>query len=203
LLEREIKQLLTEREYAAIISSDVWSGLGKKQQLQINYYYDTPDFVLYRNDITLRVRQKGSSLSLEMKYSIADKTTYKIKKELSRPLETLPTTIDTAAYFPEAPVSVQAALIQPLVTERTSIQVSAGVAVDLDKNSYLGMIDYELEIEFSEEAYDEAYRLYKHFFADRESRTGTGKKGRFFQTYVQLMDIPLNEGDNRRHSVQD
>ncbi|MCD1258641.1 CYTH domain-containing protein [Paenibacillus athensensis] len=196
MLEREIKQLLTEQEYAAIISSDVWSGLGKKQLLQINYYYDTPNFELFRHDITLRVRQKEGRLNLEMKYSVADKTTYKIKQELSRPLDALPATIDTAAYFPEAPVAVQAALIQPLVTERTSIRFSDGVAVDVDKNSYLGRLDYELEIEFSEDAYDEAYRLYKHFFADRESRTGDGKKGRFFEAYLQFMDKSLDEGDN-------
>lgn len=188
MLEREIKQLLTKELYDKLLA-ETSASQTRKQHTQINYYYDTPDFRLYEQGMTLRVRQKDSSLSLELKYPVEHQETYKVKRELAHPIGELPMTFPLEKFFTEIPLQGEAQLVQMLVTERTRIAVSDSVRIDLDKSSYLGIVDYEIEIEFEEGSYDQAYHTYTSILPHLTLTSSGGKNARFFQRYFQIMNI--------------
>ncbi|NEW08699.1 CYTH domain-containing protein [Paenibacillus sp. SYP-B3998] len=183
MIEREIKQILTKELYEQLIASEFLATYPKKQQLQINYYYDTSDYLLYESDITLRVRQKESNLSLEMKYPVEDKSTYKVKREITKPILELPIEIELEHQFDGVSLQGKASLIQSLVTERTRIYVDNDLFIDLDKSHYLGVTDYELEIEFNEDAYEDAHHIFKLLIPSGEAKSSRGKKARLFHQY--------------------
>ncbi|MEW9700442.1 CYTH domain-containing protein [Paenibacillus sp. SI8] len=187
MLEREIKQLLTEEEYLKILGSEDLQNSSKHHHMQINYYYDTDDYQLHQQGITLRVRQKGAKLSLEMKTPFEVRDGYKVKKEETKRMDQLKSVIWLAQEFDSAPIQVEVRLIQPLITERTHFQISEHIQVDLDKNSYLGLVDYELEIEFDEGHEQEALHLFQILCPNRIAQPSGGKNSRFFQQYFQML----------------
>jgi uncharacterized protein YjbK len=116
---------------------------------QTNYYYDTSDFYLHKNKITLRARAIDNKI--EMQFKRSEKVTGQDKKstEFHRYLENIPKTIPSS--FIPADITEDANLLGSLTTERTSFQISNEVRIDFDKNNYLGITDYEIEIEYENE----------------------------------------------------
>ncbi|WP_159882675.1 CYTH domain-containing protein [Paenibacillus puerhi] len=191
-LEREIKRLLTKEDYARLLSHPELLPFPVRHQLQINYYYETDDQGLHEHGITVRVRQKEAALTLEVKYparGAGESAGYRIKQELSRPVDALPLRFELEREFPELGIRGEAHLTLPLITERSSFRISGGTRVELDRSSYLGITDYELEIEFEEGEAEEAFRMYKRLLPDSEAgdSTSDGKNTRFFRQYRQLM----------------
>jgi uncharacterized protein YjbK len=193
MIELEIKQLLTKEKYHEILKYGDFTPYKRKQQVQLNYYYDSEGYYLYQNDITLRVRQIEDALKMEIKLSLENKGTHKVKQELSKTLVELPVNIDLKQEFNDLALDIHASLIHSLVTDRTSIIVNENIRVDLDKSCYLGVIDYELEIEFNDGFYEEAYQIYKIFFTARDPVASGGKKTRFFEQYFKLKGIETFE----------
>lgn len=189
MIELEIKQLLTKEKYHEILKYGDFIPFQRKQQVQLNYYYDSEGYYLYHNDITLRVRQIEDALKMEIKLSLENKGAYKVKQELSRVLVELPVIIDLKQEFNDLDLDIHASLIHSLVTDRTSIVVSENIRVDLDKSCYLGVIDYELEIEFNDGFYEEAYQIFKIFFPASDPVASGGKKTRFFEQYFKIKEI--------------
>ena len=141
MIEKEIerKYILSEDKYKSII--DLLSSEYKFDKVtQINYYYDTIDFQLFKNDETLRVRQKNDKLKLEYKYGKKIKDSIRTCLEFSKDIGALPKKIHNSKsedeYFN----------IGILVTERIDYKILDYI-ISLDKNYYLGYIDYEIEIE--------------------------------------------------------
>lgn len=197
MLEHEMKRMLSKESYEELLQHEALSKLKQVKQLQINYYYDTKNHLLYDNDITLRIRQINDQLKLEIKFPVEDNGAYKIKREYAEPITELPLSIDLDHRFQDVAPNEQAFLIQPLITERTRIQVTDHIQFDLDKSSYLGVTDYELEIEFQEESYDEAKLMYEQLFGDSTEEIQTkGKKSRFFKRYFDLHTKWEREGGN-------
>ena len=142
MLEFEKKVMLSEEEYCFL--KDYLYAKGKTT-VQRNYYYDTDDFALTRQGITCRIREKdgvclatikehqikGSDCSVETSCSVKDRYDDRI--------------------FSDMAISYQGCL----ETKRLTASPQAGIVVMLDQNSYLGMVDYELEIEYDKEL---AYR---------------------------------------------
>jgi uncharacterized protein YjbK len=187
MLEREIKQLLDKKTYNDLLDAGILTAFEQSKQLQINYYYDTEEALLHRGGTTLRIRQKDAELKLELKYTVEDKQAYKVKREISKPVSRLPAHIDLAESFRELSLQGNTRLIHSLVTERIGFQAGGGITVDLDKSSYLGKTDYELEIEFPEGGEEEAHRIYKLLLPSSEARSAEGKNSRFFTAYFELM----------------
>ena len=63
---------MSKEKFERIINriKEKYPDLEIRERLQINYYYDTDDHYLLDRHTTLRVRQIGSELSLEMKESV-------------------------------------------------------------------------------------------------------------------------------------
>ncbi|NMA06918.1 MAG: CYTH domain-containing protein [Ruminococcaceae bacterium] len=149
-LEKESKVLLEEKEYLRLIDIAEKSPLfsDKKSILQINYYYDTEDFWGYTSGNTFRVRQKENKLELQRKVrQFAEESgNIHICREFSEEIFELPRSI--AVEGDEENFELK--LIGSLSTFRNDY-IFEDIVVSLDKNIYLGIVDFELEIEYWDE----------------------------------------------------
>ena len=149
--ERELKYLLPMDSFYNVIDllKKTFPDIITKEKLQINYYYDTDQYDLLRAGITCRVRQSGAELLGQYKkHSVED---VHRSQEIEFQLCQLPLIIEKNG---------QTMFFQgQLITRRKSYKISRAVKIECDVNIYLGCCDYEIEIEYSEEAYDQAKQI--------------------------------------------
>ena len=154
MTELEKKLLLTEEEYDYLMEH-----LGYESPLipspittQINYYFDTDDFSMNRQNTTCRIRLKDGKYKATMKKhsSSGDRST-ETEMEIYNGLE--------SNAFTEMGLKLQG----ELVTRRCIVFKDAGCEAVLDKNEYLGQTDYELEIEYTPEHEKDAQAILKIF----------------------------------------
>lgn len=65
--EIEYKFLVSEEDFNQFLSYFDTQGNNAVRKIQINYYYDTDDNMLNKNDITVRVRQEQDKLKWQIK----------------------------------------------------------------------------------------------------------------------------------------
>lgn len=174
--EFEYKRLLTKETYEAICRwcKQLYQG---RKNMQINYYYDTPDGTCHGSNITVRVRQKGTELKGTVKYHNIVNAPYASNEQLFR-VHSLPMSLEFGGRW--------LTLMGQLVTERIRIPVAEGVELMLDRNYYLGKVDYELELEFLPEAQyraDAFLQWLEQQFTLQQG--GKHKSARFFDTLFQ------------------
>jgi uncharacterized protein YjbK len=136
-LEFERKFMLSCEEYKhcfellshQITPTTVW---------QINYYYDDSIFSLFERNETLRVRQIGDKLTLEYKHSKKHIGNIRRSEESSTQIIVLPKIIIIG--------SIETTMSGFLITERNDFLLK-DTKISLDRSIYLGMVDYELEVE--------------------------------------------------------
>ena len=150
MLEYEKKILLTAEEYFTLLRLK-----DKKQSptIQTNYYYDTDDLKMNLQGITCRIREKNG------KYKATIKAHKQANKECS-----IEKTKDALNKYDDSLFSGMHLKLQgSLTTERVILYSDNGCEVVLDKNMYLGMTDYELEVEYLPEYEEHASKLiYRH-----------------------------------------
>lgn len=135
MLEYEKKILLTAKEYSLLIESFYEGAIHK---IQTNYYYDTDDFEINKLGITCRVRMKNGVFETTIKKH--NKNDINCSCEDTR----IVSNEFDDSFFKKEGLKLKGSL----VTERTMIFSDSIVEVVLDKNTYLGTTDYELEIEY-------------------------------------------------------
>ncbi len=134
MLEYEKKVLLTEAEYLAIINI---MGKTRLQTRQINYYFDTDDLSMNNKGITCRIREKDGYYQATIKKHGAEQPECSIEED-----------VVTGATFDASPFENMGLSCQgELATERTFLYIDSFCTVVVDRNTYLGYTDYELEIE--------------------------------------------------------
>jgi uncharacterized protein YjbK len=136
-IEHERKQLLSHSDYQqlCILLNGICKGT---EQVQINYYYDDVNFTLCRQSNTLRVRQIESSLKLEKKFFKCFSKGVRITDEISCNIDCLPIAVEYND------------MLFNFVGEMTTVRIVYCVdqyTIALDRNYYLGIIDYEIEVE--------------------------------------------------------
>ncbi|MDE6732201.1 MAG: CYTH domain-containing protein [Oscillospiraceae bacterium] len=143
MIENEFKIMLTEAQYEKLLSSRDFSTV-----TQVNYYYDTGDLEMSARHVTVRVRELGGNFYLQMKLP-TEKALSRV--ELERELEALPETISgemlnslAQGDFPDVK------MLGSLKTTRSVWKFDGG-EIDLDKSEYFGKVDFEVEIEFTNE----------------------------------------------------
>ena len=137
MIEYEIKIMLSKEEYEFLLKE---FGAGSNSIKQSNYYYDTDDMSMNKKNITCRVRKTGSSLKATMKEHV--KGSMGKSEESSFMVYRVADIMDFYGHH----LKNQGMLF----TERTKLSVAGDVAATVDKNTYLGIEDYELEIEYDD-----------------------------------------------------
>lgn len=145
--EYEIKYLLQKSDYEKLL--EIFSDSDTKTVEQINYYYDTYDQKMRKNNITARIREKNGKLTGVIKeHSVG--TTH--SKETSFRVDGVSNVI---SYNGE-----NLYLYGELYTKRMEINFCDSITLMLDYNKYLDTEDYELEIEY--EFHDCEDAIYKN-----------------------------------------
>lgn len=190
MLEFEKKILLSESEYRFLKDCRYAEG---KTAVQVNHYYDTDDFKLSRQGITCRIREKDGICIATTKAHQGKASDCSV--ENSRRVKDRYDDIvfrNRALYYQGSLETVRYTCWPP----------RAGISVMLDKNSYLNVVDYELEIEYEwaaeELAAEEidgiaAELMAAQLLANEESfreRVGNGmsKSARFFCRKAEMAE---------------
>lgn len=143
MIEREKKVLLTQQEYLALLRCYHLVG----GACQTNHYYDTEDYAFNRRGVTCRIREKnGVYIATKKRHTHGSDASEEISMTVHCTPERFPLGNTTAAYKGS------------LTTKRSKLE-SNGVDICLDKNSYLGKEDYELELEYCPGKEDIARKL--------------------------------------------
>lgn len=137
MFEFETKILLTQKEYQ-ILCRELPV---KEPVLQINYYYDTPELKMNSAGVTCRIRKKNGRCTATVKTHCAGE-----KERSAERTKEVRDECDVSAFSGMGMI-----LHGSLHTQRTSVDQYPGIKIELDKNTYLGITDYELEIEYTPE----------------------------------------------------
>lgn len=144
--ETELKCMLTESEY--ILLKSIFTRLSAKEQ--VNYYYSDTQGLLRKNGITFRIRTKDGINRLQLKIHKKSSGALQVCDEYEYPIENIPDGFDSESVKKLTGLDTPVFLLGSLTTLRHSCFYCDGVEICLDKNDYLGITDYEIEIEYTE-----------------------------------------------------
>lgn len=143
MLEREWKWLATRERFEALLAlAEYFTRTKGSAHLQINHYYDTIDHKMGARGICVRIRQTEGHLTGTVKKHGESGAS----EESGFRVETLPRFITYENKVLHR--------LGVLVTQRTDFEIGKSAVLSFDRNHYLGTTDYEIELEFSEEAAD-------------------------------------------------
>ena len=135
--EFEKKLLLSDTEFA-LLRELFFRCEDATYTDHVNYYYDTSYQEFHRQGITCRIRQKSGQLKGTIKTHLQD------CKDESREEDF---TVDALPY--RYSICGKTVYLQgSLYTRRYEVELMPGIRMMLDQNWYLGICDYELEIEY-------------------------------------------------------
>lgn len=186
MIEREIKVMLTEKEYIKLVTEMCKYD---KPLVQINYYFDTDDLTLNKKGITCRVRYKDGSYIATVKKHSTNNPNLSTEQNLGESRE----------YNPDVFNAFGLLCHGGLITERHTLYKNDSCEMVLDRNTYLEKTDFELEIEYIDGFKDKAEKClcdiaellgcnkdrakYDEFFA--RVPKGKTKSERFFEELIK------------------
>lgn len=134
MLEYEKKIILTCEEYAVIL--ELFKNASFKTQ--INYYFDTEDMLMNKKGITCRIRAKNGTYKATVKNHFAKDKNCSCEVTVSETRNVCTDVFDALGLFFQG----------ELVTSRTILFKNEFCEAVLDANTYLGLTDYEIEVEY-------------------------------------------------------
>lgn len=151
-LEIEFKNMLTKEEYSKLLAEQKTAPIS-----QTNHYFDTADFQLRDQKAALRLRSIGSRFECTLKTPAASgnyETTDSLDEQQASAI------LDSERFdAPEVSAELERLGVSPselvligsLTTHRVEAAYEDGLLM-LDHSEYLGVEDYELEYEVTDEA---------------------------------------------------
>lgn len=190
MIENEYKILTDKNTFYNMLEyiTDNYKDADKKRIVQCNYYYDTENFDLYNNFITFRIRQKEKSLTQQIKIKNVVTNT-QISEEIEQSVSAVENSYKPDELLNQFEIYDDINLLGSLVTERTHHIINDGLCIDFDITMYLGITDYEIEIEYDEDMKSEAEKIYNIISENISDRTINGKYARFIQQYKKIYNI--------------
>ena len=140
-IETEYKYLLSVEQFQEVLAKCKMKFSFSEHKLQANYYYDTDDNTLNSEEITVRIRQQHSAMKLQIKKHREFDNGLSTSDEYSEKIDILPSVMK----IPDIPDKV--ILKGALVTERQVFSLGKNSNICFYENMYLGICDYEVEIE--------------------------------------------------------
>ena len=172
MLEKEVKIMLDEQEYALIEKAFGFSS----EVMQVNHYYRSPSAAERR--ITVRVREIGGKALLQVKMPVSDKGSLAVREEKETELGSVPEYVPAELLGSICGIYENASAVGSLATLRKLCYDFEGIELALDRNEYLGVTDYELEAEYTGEYPDRLIDKLKELGIDTE-KPAVGKYTRF------------------------
>ncbi|MGN1081648.1 MAG: CYTH domain-containing protein, partial [Acutalibacteraceae bacterium] len=192
--EFEKKALLTRAEYE--ILETAFFGADCKSVVNKNHYYDTDNLEMNRAGITCRIRETDGRFKAVIKTHKTDGG--ECSREDSFPADGAGNaiTVNGRSYNYKG----------TLITFRKIKKYNEKISLMLDKNEYLGVTDYELEIEYcrgckssAEDLLGKISELLKKHGAlqsglppGERAYSAVSKSSRFFERYKSLQDCGKN-----------
>lgn len=194
MFEYEKKIMLTADEYLSMMMLICkYAAI----QTQTNYYFDNDNLSMNQKGITCRIRAKDGKYKATVKNHNAEHSDRSIEVDLVEKSEFDPQIFNVFGLHYQG----------ELVTERVVLHKDSYCKMVLDRNLYLGDEDYELEVEYIEEAEEKAQDLIDdiaEFLVKTQHLTeayelsarigkGTCKSERFFR---KLKNFKMNFNDD-------
>ena len=176
MLEKEYKSLLTEDEYNKIAAHFEWDWVKE----QTNHYYCDEDKILAKNRVMFRVRVKDGKSAIQVKLHKNAGSPLQICEELEYPVDGVPEVIEDGEKY----TGIKAGELKNLgctVTLRHSKMWDNQTEICLDKTEYLGITDYEIEIEYTGEEIPEALSAELTALGVEFKKASVGKYTRFLR----------------------
>lgn len=181
--EKEWKMIIDKKKYEKLILEE-WD----EEFVQVNFYFSNKN-LMEKENITIRIRCKNNTMCLQVKVKNRVENNIRISDEYEKLIDVLPYEI------PETEIKQiwkeysfgNIFLLGFLITERKVKQVK-DVEIALDRNSYNGITDYEIEFEYKEDK-ESVLDLVKIMNLDNNIQTGDGKYNRFISTLVEFENI--------------
>ncbi len=176
MVEYEKKLMLTEQEYNCLRQFKCKNTLSV---FQTNYYFDNDEFSMNKRGVTCRIRQKNGVYKATIKNHGVQKLDCSIEEDL----------VEKDYFDINAFSSLGVHLQGDLVTERVVMFADNTCEMVLDRNIYLGTVDYELEIEYLLGFEEKAIELLNEIISEllrqgfdvsREEIRNKSKSERFF-----------------------
>lgn len=179
MLEKEIKVMLSEEEYALLSARLRADG----EVVQTNHYYYSPECAAAR--ISVRVREVDGRSLLQVKLPVKTEGSLAVREELERELSGVPSAIPAELLEEVCGVRDEAVRIGSLTTDRKLSYEIDGVELCLDRNDYLGITDCELEAEYTGDYPEAVDELLRELGIDA-GRPCEGKYSRFCRRLSEL-----------------
>ena len=145
MLETELKAMLTKAQYDTLKSIFQWTSVKE----QTNSYYIAPENILKKHGITFRVRTIDDVHTVQIKKHQPKQSALQIAEETEFAIDKVPETFNEDETERYTGIRTVASFIGELTTKRRSCFYSDGVEICLDRSTYLGITDYEIETEYT------------------------------------------------------
>ena len=143
-IERELKVMLTKEQYDRLCGEFEWDRV----ICQTNHYYRCGNTKLFSS---IRVREIDGEFFLQVKMPVSEEGALSVKKEYEKKLESLPPVLTDKELKDLTGADFGCAVpMGALFTERRSAFMD-GCEICLDRSEYLGVTDYEAELEYTGE----------------------------------------------------
>lgn len=149
MFEYEKKVMLMGDEYTALI---MMMCKYAPVVTQTNYYFDTDDFSMNKKGVTCRIRARNGMFKATVKSHCTDKDNCSTEEDICVKREFDPDIFNSMGLHYQG----------KLVTERIVIYKDSYCEMVLDRNTYLGMTDFELEIEYVDGYEGKALKLLEY-----------------------------------------
>ena len=171
MTECEYKFLLTERQFTEATEKAQNLYGSPQEKTQVNNYYDDETLSLNRRGVTVRIRQAGGAGKLQIKQHGRSQNGCAVSEEREHDIAGSSSEINL-------PELGRLTLKGCLVTRRLSFAAYPGISLDMDTNTYLGLTDYEVEIEFDDTVQEQAKAIISTLGLDTMNHLS--KSERFF-----------------------
>ncbi|MBQ8975049.1 MAG: CYTH domain-containing protein [Oscillospiraceae bacterium] len=182
-VEREVKIMLTREQYDRIFARFDWDETAR----QTNHYYMDGKGLLRAEKINLRVREKNGKYMLQVKSLVKnEKGGPSIHNEAERETDCAPEQFSAGEVKELTGIDTDGAQrIGCLTTVRSTLQYNGEIEICLDKSEYLGLTDWELEIEYTGDRLEDVLSIVRELglSADKKPK---GKMSRFYARYKAL-----------------
>ena len=193
MIENEFKIMLNREQYEKLLAVYEWDEVIS----QTNHYYDDKESLfLSEQGITCRIREIDGKFVLQMKFPPAENAAEYSRMEQEIPLDHLPDVIGLHDVPDEAylsqPHDVRGVSCLGSLKTTRNVHRFEGGEIDLDKSEYFGKIDYEIEIEFTDEnnARKVLDEIKEKLDIEPNSLVCTGKIHRFINEYKNIEKAP-------------